>query len=73
MSSTIFADESQFQIRYNGDFIEAIVFVESGGYNDIADLMYELDSNWIQAKQEAIQCYINLNGDGPDDVPFDGV
>lgn len=61
VSQTIFAEDNNFSVRYNGDYIETAVYTDLGHYN-VAEFMLALDRDLKEAREEAIQCYINLRG-----------
>lgn len=66
MSYTSFTDH----VRYNGDWIVTETYTDQW-YDTLEDFMLELDRQWSEAREDAIQCYINLKGQ--DEYPYDGV
>lgn len=62
VSQTTFRQGRDFSVRYNGDYIEAAAYTDLG-WDSLDDFMFALDANLKEARENAIQCYISIEGD----------
>jgi hypothetical protein len=52
-------------VRYNGDWIVAASYVDAW-YTSLDDFIFALDGEMRKARQDAIDCFINLRQGDPD-------